>query len=388
MSNINMLYSKEIKENKVKAFISELRRRKFHICDCNGCRSVQENIVSLSYKIANQIDRPEELTDSEHVQAIDNFAINLGSCILRPSYLLNYGRWKKDNLVNCDESNYMLFLAELICGCNDLMNDNERIHFEERIWSIRRLFLYENLYHYADDCKGSIDTLLRFHDEKTKSCQNNDLMRSTGNRRKINLTKGEHSITYWCLNWAVITHDDRVKVSDLYRNSNGDFFSFILPPPLELCNKDTLRDKQYNLEEFGADSLNDWRIQNWGTGCPPIFNENGRTLSKRHDYMTMRFDTKYNPAIGIYEELERQGYRIKGYFWEPHRGFCGSYICGTYESIDYIQDDRDIPIDIDWVFGIEKNRYFCGNTKYDLNDADTLALTVRSVINDPPIDVS
>lgn len=149
MSNIYTLYSKEIKENKVKAFISELRRRKFNICDCNGCHSAQKNIVSLSYKIADQLDRPEELTDSEHVEAIDNFAINLGSCILRPSYLANFGRWKGDNLVDCAESKYMLFIANLICDYDHLMNDNERIHFGEGIESIRRLFLCEECHNNA-----------------------------------------------------------------------------------------------------------------------------------------------------------------------------------------------------------------------------------------------
>lgn len=191
MSNIYSLYSKKVKENREEAFISELRKRRFNICDCNGCHSAQKDIVSLSYKIADQLDRPEELTDSEHVEAIDNFAINLGCCILRPSYLVNFGRWKKYNLVECDESKYMLFLTELICDCNHLMNDSERIHFSERIESIRRLYLLEDWHNYAGDGKGSIGARLRIHDEKTNSCQSNDLMRSTDHRRKINLTKGE-----------------------------------------------------------------------------------------------------------------------------------------------------------------------------------------------------
>ena len=149
MSNMYELYSKKIKENRVKAFIDELRKRKFTTCDFNECHSAQKDIVNLSYKIANQLEQPDALTDSEHIEAIDNFAINLGCCILRPSYLVNFGRWKGDNLVECDESNYMLFLVELICDSNHLIDDNERIYYGEKIESIRRWFSCEDSYNSA-----------------------------------------------------------------------------------------------------------------------------------------------------------------------------------------------------------------------------------------------
>ena len=67
-----------------------------------------------------------------------------------------------------------------------------------------------------------------------------------------------------CLNKTIITHDDKVKITDLYRISAGEFFDWILPPPIEFSNKETTRHKQYNLEEFNADSLHDWRRKNWG----------------------------------------------------------------------------------------------------------------------------
>jgi hypothetical protein len=152
----------------------------------------------------------------------------------------------------------------------------------------------------------------------------------------------------------MITHDDKTKVSDLYRISAGDFFTFIFPPPIELCNKNTLLNKQYNLEEFGADSLRDWRVQNWTTGAPHIFGENERTISEHGDYMTMRFDTKIFPPIGIYEELEKQGYRVKAYFFEPGMAFCGSFIYGILEYVEYLKGDRDIPMDVNWIFNIEE----------------------------------
>ena len=149
MSNVHELYSKKIKENRVKAFIAELNDRGINICDCNECRSSQKNIVNLSYKIANQLDQKDELTESEHIEAIDNFAINLGCCILRPSYLVNFGRWEGDNLVDCNESNYMIFLCDLIGNYSHLMNENERTHFGKNVESIRSLFLCEDSYQDA-----------------------------------------------------------------------------------------------------------------------------------------------------------------------------------------------------------------------------------------------
>ena len=159
-----------------------------------------------------------------------------------------------------------------------------------------------------------------------------------------------------CFNRATITHNDKVKVSDLYRISAGDFFNFILPPPVELCNKDTLLDKQYNLEEFGADNLSDWRLKNWGVRFPPTNDWNERTLSENGDFMTMRFDTVWLPARGIYQELEKQGYRVKAYFWEPAGCTCGTYIHGIFEFINYVNCDVDIPPDIDMVYGVDGYR--------------------------------
>ena len=165
----------------------------------------------------------------------------------------------------------------------------------------------------------------------------------------------------WCLNRAVITHDMKVKVSDLYRISAGDFFNFFLPPPNELCNEDSLKDKDFNLQEYGADNLRSWRINNWGNPSPPILGWIEREMSDNGDYVTLRLDTKWFPAIGIYEELERQGYRVKAYYWEPYSGICGSYIYGVLEHIVYLNADQDIPYDIDMIFGIEENKYWCGN---------------------------
>ena len=136
-------------------------------------------------------------------------------------------------------------------------------------------------------------------------------------------------MTDCCINKVIITHDNKSKVRGLYHVSAGDFFNFILPPPIELCNKDTLLNKEYNLEEFGADNLSDWRLKNWGNRCSPIFGCEERKLSKNGEILYLNFVTKWIPAIGIYQELERQGYRVKAYLWDPAGCYCGSFIYGT-----------------------------------------------------------
>ena len=154
----------------------------------------------------------------------------------------------------------------------------------------------------------------------------------------------------WCYNKVIITHDDDQKIQELYRICAGDFFNFILPPPIELCNEETLRHKQYNLEEFGADNLHDWRKKNWKNGYIPVDGCQIRTLSSCGSILTLGFDTKWVPAVGIYDELQRQGYHVKAYFCCEDSCFCGSYIYGIGEWINYLEDDQDIPLDIDLIF--------------------------------------
>lgn len=158
----------------------------------------------------------------------------------------------------------------------------------------------------------------------------------------------------FCINKVIVTHPDKSKVRGLYNVSSGDIFTFILPPPTELYNEETLKDKQYNMEEFGADNLHDWRKNNWGNAYPPIFGCEERKISQNDEILFLDFVTKCIPAIGIFEELERQGYRVKAYFWDHCGGYCGSYIYGVVEYINYAEEAHDIPLDVDLVFGIEE----------------------------------
>ena len=159
----------------------------------------------------------------------------------------------------------------------------------------------------------------------------------------------------YCTNKLIITHDDRNKLKDLYRISAEDFFTFVCPPPVELCNQETLEDSHYNLEEFGADNLQDWKIRNWGTASSAIMYLDDRYLSQNCSYLVISFDTHWHPPIGIYKALGSLGYRVKAYYWERDYGqFCGSFIYGELEHFNYSKGDVDIPPDINAMFPIKE----------------------------------
>ncbi len=145
----------------------------------------------------------------------------------------------------------------------------------------------------------------------------------------------------YCMNYMIVTHEEKSKIKFLYQISDTeDFFHKILPPPDDKCS---FEDKY------------SWSIKNWGTFSPPMYDSaDERKLSENGTIFTFRFDTKIGPPIGIYQELECQGYRVKAYYVEPFGFcFCGSFIYGIHEHIEYLEEGNDIPPDIDWCFGVE-----------------------------------
>jgi hypothetical protein len=155
-----------------------------------------------------------------------------------------------------------------------------------------------------------------------------------------------------CYNKVIINHIDYSKLTDLYRITSGDFFNFIKPYPLELWDQEYLKDTQYNLEEFGAENLRDWINKNWSSRRPyPETLE--RTLSKIGGFLMLQFDTPWTPPIGIYEELERQGFYVRSYFFSPYSCFCGSFINGIGDWYG-MNEAKDIPQDIDRMFGVDE----------------------------------
>ena len=158
----------------------------------------------------------------------------------------------------------------------------------------------------------------------------------------------------YTFHYMIATHEDKSKVIDLYHHSyTMNFFEKIFPRPAEFIN-DTK-----NLEYpkiFVSDRLARWRSKNWGGNEWPSYKSGDFSkLSKSSTIFTTRFALRAPvPApFGIYDELSRQGFRVKAYYLRPEY-FCGSYIYGVHEHIDNYRDEgQDVPEDIDSCFRIQ-----------------------------------
>lgn len=158
-------------------------------------------------------------------------------------------------------------------------------------------------------------------------------------------------------NLVFISHTNKTKLKDLFdRIHDEGIFAYIFPPPLELCDEEILQDEER------AENLVNWKIENWNTSFEPEMSEEKCKISTNGAYLTLRFDTLHWPPIGIYDELLRQGYRVRAYYWEPDACICGSYINGELEHIHYRENEVDIPMDIDYFFPVS---YFSYRENYE-----------------------
>ena len=150
----------------------------------------------------------------------------------------------------------------------------------------------------------------------------------------------------------IVTHEDKSKVNELYNYSySNNFFEKIFPRPAEFIN-DTDGDTKSDRRTPVSDRLARWRSKNWGGNESPFY-ESGdiRKLSKSGTIFTTYFAMRSCIPFGIYDELQRQGFRVKAYYIMRHC-FCGSYIYGVNEHIRYREEGQDVPDDIDWCFSL------------------------------------
>ena len=166
-------------------------------------------------------------------------------------------------------------------------------------------------------------------------------------------------------NCMIATHDDKSKVRDLYRFSYSEnFFERIFPSPAEFIDVINEGTPRYRKAKKNSDKLYLrrkeqlylWRKENWGTAESPYYElEDTRKLSKHGTCFTTYFVMRSVPPIKIYDELHRQGFRVKAYYIEP-LGFhyCGSYIDGIHEHFEYMKPDQDVPPDIERCFNVKE----------------------------------
>lgn len=115
--------------------------------------------------------------------------------------------------------------------------------------------------------------------------------------------------------------------------------------------------EQANIADFGYKNWYDWAVDNWGTKWDVTQQHNGDAeMSDDQLEVRMSFDTAWSPPVAFYEEMERQGFTVDAFYYEPGMAFCGRYADGLddYHEIPGTADEAEqvIPREIDEMFAI------------------------------------
>mgnify|MGYP001586100961 FL=1 len=166
----------------------------------------------------------------------------------------------------------------------------------------------------------------------------------------------------WCSNTLEIKGPTKKleEFSKTIKDGEG-FFNTILPLPKQLEETTSPTPKDSNQPVIdGASNWYDWRVNNWGTkwdvdGEDSFYTNELKDLDSleakscshktgtKCSLLTLAFDTAWSPPEGIFEELSRQGFRVKAYYYEPGMDFAGRWEDGDDEGIqvhDYKHDDK------------------------------------------------
>ena len=137
----------------------------------------------------------------------------------------------------------------------------------------------------------------------------------------------------WCSNNLTVEHDDPAMLDKFVKAYNAG----------NVC--ETFVGKHPE----GSDWF-DWNIANWGTKWDIGFDENtekqGRHGTKAiltNNRVNCSFDSAWSPPLGLYEKLVEDGFLVHASYFEPGLGFCGTWINGWDNYIDY-SDPDEIPL--------------------------------------------
>jgi hypothetical protein len=122
----------------------------------------------------------------------------------------------------------------------------------------------------------------------------------------------------WCTNKVILiaTSDKLLTQLGKVLSTNEDLFNQLIPRP-----------PQYDEEEWS-----DWNIHNWGTK----WDATPRNIYWPDKY-TVNFEiyTAWEPPIAFYENMERMGYVVNGYYLEEGMGLLGVYYEGNHDKYEF-----------------------------------------------------
>lgn len=141
----------------------------------------------------------------------------------------------------------------------------------------------------------------------------------------------------WCSNYVTVKGPKK-KIAPLYEAVKQEkFCNAVIPVPEDLLVEAKVGDKGKEVDariaKHGYASWYDFCVDKWGTkwdvgNDDPELVDRGKTLG-------FGFDSAWSPPIGVYRELEAQGYTVEAYYWEPGMCFAGKYSDGDDDFYDY-----------------------------------------------------
>lgn len=136
----------------------------------------------------------------------------------------------------------------------------------------------------------------------------------------------------WCLNKLKISHTDPAAVSRLVAAFDaGRLCQEFIPMPADI-----------------GDDWYDWCVDHWGTKWDVGVDKkewHGTKAVVADNQVTCEFDSAWAPPIPLYDALTELGFKIRASYFEPGMGFCGIYIDGQDNFVDYADIDL-IPIGV------------------------------------------
>jgi len=133
----------------------------------------------------------------------------------------------------------------------------------------------------------------------------------------------------WCSNQATI-HGTKEQILELVgAYERGGVIENYLPTP---------RDPETDMMIGEGDTFQNknswyyWRINNWGTKWD--FGKTEYTPDEECDWqvdemgygvVNLKFDTAWNPPLGLYEALNKLDMTVEAYYFEPDMKFCGQW---------------------------------------------------------------
>ena len=159
----------------------------------------------------------------------------------------------------------------------------------------------------------------------------------------------------WCNNNVSISHSDPAKIEALAEAvREGNFCKFVIPIPEDLNivagrvgdDKDPdqielERKTTENLEKYGAGNWYDFCTSRWGTKWDVDAYEPSE-VKVENGVIEFGFDSAWSPPIGVYQELQEQGYHVQAQYYEPGMAFVGEWNDGDdiYYDISNMSADE------------------------------------------------